>query len=101
MRPLLPPAQAEALSDDATKEAFERVFEDLVARITGDTCVRSDEMKERFGLTGPSAQHRPSHLRGDGNLMRSIALQVILKLAKPLQSAGVNGGAKSCHAAEQ
>ncbi|MDR7031332.1 nucleotidyl transferase AbiEii/AbiGii toxin family protein [Mesorhizobium sp. BE184] len=61
MRPLLPPAKAEALSDDATKEAFERVFEGLIARIAGDRWVRTDEMKERFGLTGPSAQHRPSH----------------------------------------
>ncbi|MEI8696936.1 nucleotidyl transferase AbiEii/AbiGii toxin family protein [Mesorhizobium sp. ISC15] len=59
MRPLLPPAQAEVLSDDATKEAFERVFEGLVAKIAGDTWVRTEEMKERFGLTGPSAQNVP------------------------------------------
>ena len=57
MRPLLPLAQAEALSADATKEAFERVFEGLVVKIAGETSVRTDEMKERFGLGGgPSVQ---------------------------------------------
>jgi predicted nucleotidyltransferase component of viral defense system len=59
MRPLLPAAQAEALSDDATKEAFERVFEGLVAKIAGDTWVRTDEMKVRFGLDKPSARIVP------------------------------------------
>lgn len=59
MRPLLPLAQAELLSNDATKEAFERVFEGLVTRIAGDVWVRTDEMKERFGLSGPSAQSVP------------------------------------------
>ncbi len=59
MRPLLPLAQAEALSGDAIKEAFERVFEGLVTRISGDAWVRTDEMKERFGLSGPSTQTAP------------------------------------------
>lgn len=59
MRPLLPAAQAEALSDDATKEAFERVFEGLVAKIAGDTWVRTEEMKERFGLMGRSTPNVP------------------------------------------
>jgi hypothetical protein len=56
MRPLLPSAQAEALSEDATKEAFERVFEGLVVRIADETWARTDEMKERFGLGGASVQ---------------------------------------------
>ncbi|WP_457578156.1 nucleotidyl transferase AbiEii/AbiGii toxin family protein [Ensifer adhaerens] len=56
MRPLLPLAQAEALSEDATKDAFKRVFEGLVVKIAGDTWVRTDEMKERFGLDGSSVQ---------------------------------------------
>lgn len=50
MRPLLPLAQADSLSDDATKEAFKRVFEGLVVKIAGDTWVRTGEMKERFLL---------------------------------------------------
>ncbi|MER9474614.1 nucleotidyl transferase AbiEii/AbiGii toxin family protein [Mesorhizobium sp. M0520] len=59
MRPLLPAAQAGTLSDDATKEAFERVFEGLIAKIAGDTWVRTEEMKERFGLIGPSTPSVP------------------------------------------
>lgn len=59
MRPLLPAAHAEALSEAATKESFERVFEGLVAKIAGDTWVRADEMKERFGPHKPSAQIVP------------------------------------------
>ncbi|MFU0505273.1 nucleotidyl transferase AbiEii/AbiGii toxin family protein [Pseudaminobacter sp. NGMCC 1.201702] len=59
MRPLLPAAQAETLSDDATKEAFERVFEGLIAKIAGDTWVRTEEMKERFGLIGRSTPSAP------------------------------------------
>ncbi|MBB3948717.1 hypothetical protein GGQ73_004712 [Rhizobium skierniewicense] len=59
MRPLLPLAQVESLSEDATKEAFERVFEGLVVKIAGDTRVRTGEMKERFGLGGPAIQKAP------------------------------------------
>ena len=59
MRPLLPAAQAETLSDDATKEAFERVFEGLIAKIAGDTWGRTEEMKERFGLIGRSTPSAP------------------------------------------
>ncbi|MBP2537501.1 nucleotidyl transferase AbiEii/AbiGii toxin family protein [Agrobacterium tumefaciens] len=59
MRPLLPSAQAEALSEDATKNAFERVFEGLVVKIAGDTWVRTGEMIERFGLGGPPVQKVP------------------------------------------
>jgi len=56
MRPLLPSAQAVALSEEATKDAFERVFKGLVVKIAGDAWVRTDEMKERFGLGGTAAQ---------------------------------------------
>ncbi|WP_353642715.1 nucleotidyl transferase AbiEii/AbiGii toxin family protein [Mesorhizobium sp. WSM2239] len=59
MRPLLPAAQSKALSEDATNDAFERVFEGLIAKIAGDTWVRTEEMKERFRLTGSSAQNFP------------------------------------------
>jgi predicted nucleotidyltransferase component of viral defense system len=59
MRPLLPAAQAETLSDDATKEAFEHVFEGLIAKIAGGTWVRTEEMKERFGLIGRSTPSVP------------------------------------------
>ena len=59
LRPLLPAAQAETLSDDATKEAFERVFEGLIAKIAGDTWVRTEEMKGRFGLAGSLDQNFP------------------------------------------
>ncbi|AVH45543.1 nucleotidyl transferase AbiEii/AbiGii toxin family protein [Agrobacterium tumefaciens] len=59
MRPLLPLAQAESLSEDATQEAFERVFEGLVVKIAGDTWVRTGEMKKRFGLGGPAVQKAP------------------------------------------
>ncbi|OBP77992.1 nucleotidyl transferase AbiEii/AbiGii toxin family protein [Mesorhizobium loti] len=59
MRPLLSAAQAEALSDDAAKEAFERAFEELIAKIAGDTWVRTEEMKERYGLIGQSIPNVP------------------------------------------
>lgn len=54
MRPLLPGARSEELSEDATNAAFKRVFEGLIARIAGDAWVRTDEMKDRFGLNGSS-----------------------------------------------
>ncbi|KAB2688937.1 nucleotidyl transferase AbiEii/AbiGii toxin family protein [Brucella tritici] len=50
IRPLLPAAQAEGLTDASTKAAFARVFENVVVRIPGDPWVRTDEMKDRFGL---------------------------------------------------
>jgi predicted nucleotidyltransferase component of viral defense system len=59
MRPLLPLTQAEALSQATAREAFVRVFEELVVKIAGDTWVRTAEMKERFGLGGPSVQNVP------------------------------------------
>ncbi|HEV2899782.1 MAG TPA: nucleotidyl transferase AbiEii/AbiGii toxin family protein [Pseudaminobacter sp.] len=66
MRPLLPLAQAESLLGDASKEAFERVFEGLVTRIAGEAWLRTEEMKERFGLAGPSAQDVPQHRPEEG-----------------------------------
>ncbi|MBD1549495.1 nucleotidyl transferase AbiEii/AbiGii toxin family protein [Roseibium aggregatum] len=59
MRPLLSLTQAELLSDEATKVAFERVFDGLVTKIAGDAWVRTDEMTDRFGLSGPSTQNIP------------------------------------------
>jgi predicted nucleotidyltransferase component of viral defense system len=50
MRPLLAVAEAERLTDDAMKAAFAKVFYRFVVLIPGDPWVRSDEMKERFGL---------------------------------------------------
>lgn len=59
MRPLLPLAQAERMSEEATKEAFVRVFEGLITRIAGDAWVRTHEMKARFGLSGPPTHKVP------------------------------------------
>lgn len=59
MRPLLPLAQAEALSDKMTKMAFERVFEGLIVKISGEAWVRTNEIKERYGVAGSSARTRP------------------------------------------
>jgi predicted nucleotidyltransferase component of viral defense system len=50
MRPLLPAAQAELLTDESTKVAFARVFYEFVERIAGDPWARFDEMKDRFAL---------------------------------------------------
>nr|WIE93433.1 nucleotidyl transferase AbiEii/AbiGii toxin family protein [Mesorhizobium sp. WSM4875] len=50
MRPLLPAAQAELLTDETTKAAFARVFYEFVDRIAGDPWARFDEMKDRFSL---------------------------------------------------
>ena len=50
MRPLLAAAEAERLTDDAMKAAFAKVFYRFVVLLTGDPWVRSDEMKERFGI---------------------------------------------------
>lgn len=50
MRPLLPAAQAEALSEAAAHNAFAKVFARLVDRLPGDPWGRTEEMKERFGL---------------------------------------------------
>ncbi len=51
MRPLLASMEAERLTDDAVKVAFVKVYSKFVALIPGDPWARSEEMKERFGIT--------------------------------------------------
>jgi predicted nucleotidyltransferase component of viral defense system len=48
MRPLLPAAEAEKLTEESTKE----LFSEFIERIPGDPWARSDEMKKRFQLSG-------------------------------------------------
>ncbi|MGA7385682.1 MAG: nucleotidyl transferase AbiEii/AbiGii toxin family protein [Methylocella sp.] len=50
MRPLLPAAQSDLLTDDSTKVAFKKVFTQIIDLIPGDAWVRLAEMNERFGL---------------------------------------------------
>jgi hypothetical protein len=50
MRPLLPAAQSDLLTDDSTKVAFGKVFTQIIDLIPGDPWVRLAEMNERFGL---------------------------------------------------
>lgn len=50
MRPLLPPAAADALTDDAATRAFSDVFTGLVIQLPGEPWARTAEMSERFGL---------------------------------------------------
>ena len=47
--PLLPAAAA-ALTDRSTKEAFRKVFTQIIDQIPGDPWVRLEEMKGRFGI---------------------------------------------------
>ena len=51
MRPLLPAAQVEALTEESTEEAFRRVFTELVDRVPGEPWARTPGMKGRFGVT--------------------------------------------------
>ena len=51
LRPLLPAAQAEALTDVSTAESFRRVFTALVHRLPGEPWGRTPAMKERFGIS--------------------------------------------------
>ena len=51
MRPLLPAAQPEALTDESTAESFRRVFTTLVDRLPGEPWGRMPAMKERPGLS--------------------------------------------------
>ena len=50
VRPLLPAARAEALTEESTAEAFRRVFMTLVDRLPGDPWGRTAAIKERFGI---------------------------------------------------
>ena len=51
IRPLLPPAQAEAMTDASTADSFGRVFTALVDRLPGAPWGRVPAMKERFGVS--------------------------------------------------
>lgn len=50
LRPLLAAAEAERLTDAATKAAFEKVLHGFVEQLPGDAWVRTAEMKERFAI---------------------------------------------------
>lgn len=50
MRPLLPPAAADALTDEAATRAFSDVFTGFVIKLPGEPWARTAEMSERFGL---------------------------------------------------
>ncbi len=51
MRPLLPAAQVEVLTEEATAEAFRHVFTTLVDRLPGEPWGKTPAMKERFGIS--------------------------------------------------
>ena len=51
IRPLLPTAQAEALTEESTAQSFRRVFSTLVDRLPGEPWARTPAMKERFGIS--------------------------------------------------
>ena len=50
VRPLLPAARAEALTEESTEEAFRLVFMNLVDRLPGEPWGRTAAMKQRFGI---------------------------------------------------
>ena len=50
VRPLLPAAEAEALTEEATADWFRRVFTMLVEQLPGEPWGRAPAMKERFGI---------------------------------------------------
>ena len=50
MRPLLPAAQAEALTEEATADSFRCVFTTLVDRLPGECWKRTPTMKNRFAI---------------------------------------------------
>ena len=51
VRPLLPAAQAEALTEATTADSFRRVFTMLIDRLPGEPWGRTQAMKERFGIS--------------------------------------------------
>lgn len=51
IRPLLPAAQAGALTDESMADAFRRVFTALVERLPGEPWARTPAMKERFRIS--------------------------------------------------
>ncbi len=50
VRPLLPAARAEALTEQSTAEVFRLVFMTFVDRLPGEPWVRTAAMKQRFGI---------------------------------------------------
>jgi len=50
LRPLLPPDQADKLTDEDTKDAFITVFTGLITHIEGKSWARMPEMAERFSV---------------------------------------------------
>ena len=50
VRPLLPAARAETLTEESTAEAFRRVFMTLVDQLPGEPWRRTPTMKQRFGV---------------------------------------------------
>ena len=50
IRPLLPAAQVEALTEESTAESFRRVFMTLVDRLPGEPWGRTLAMKQRFDI---------------------------------------------------
>ena len=51
IRPLLPAAQVEALTEESTAEFFRRVFMTLIDLLPGEPWRRTPAMKQRFGIT--------------------------------------------------
>jgi len=51
VRPLLPAARAQALTEEATADWFRRVFTDLVDRLPGKPWGRTQAMKGHFGIS--------------------------------------------------
>ena len=51
LRPLLPAAQAEALTEETTADCFRRVFRMLIDRMPGESWGRTQAMKKRFGIS--------------------------------------------------
>ena len=50
VRPLLPAARAETLTEDSTAEAYRRVFMSLVDRLPGEPWRKTPAMKQKFGI---------------------------------------------------
>ncbi len=51
LRPLLPAAQAEALTEETTADSFRRVLTMLIDRLPGEPWGRTQALKERFGIS--------------------------------------------------
>ena len=51
LRPLLPVAQAEALTEETSADSFRRVFTMLIDRLPGEPWGRTQAIKQRFGIS--------------------------------------------------